>query len=1022
MKFRSIKQSQAKRFIALLFLLCGLFLSVDAQPTSKKAKLVAAQKTFETAMTLFDEETVQSRRESADKFLAASRLFAEVGNRSKQAESLSWAGRAFDDLNEKKQALDYYGQALKMYRLLKNKENEALLLNNIGLIYWALNDNQQAEANYLAALKAASLAKDRSTEPLILLNLGLLYDKIGEQAKAVDSFLKSLEPARKFERGDIEVQALNALGIISLAKGEAKQAVDYFSRALPVAQKNGDRRIEAITLTNLAFAYDGIDEKQRALEYYRQTLLIFQSLEDKQTEATTLNNIGLLYESLGKKQDALKYFGQAFEAIRAVNDKNLEASILNNIGVAYDGLNEPLKAIEFYKRSLEMLGLHKNFHLAAKTLNNIVVIYLKLDEPQESLKLLDRMLPIVNKIGDRDLEAAMLNSLGRTYEVLGDRQKASDYYRQSLALARLIGKKMPEARALGNLMLLWRAAGNRQFAVFYGKQSVNALQELRYNFKSLDKDLKNSFLESVAGDYRILADILIELGRIAEAEQVLAMLKEEEVFDYLRRDKVAEDLLKQNVSFTASEREALARYDTLADQITAFGKEYSELDAERTTFDEGKFPKQARFDELKKQLAKATTAFQKFLDELKITFGQKDERVAAVDSGLQNTLKRLKANRTAIVSTIIGKDRLNIIVTTSATQRAHTVDVSDKDINQLVIDFRQALTNPEIDPRPTGQKLYDILVKPIEADLAGIEAETIVWSLDGTLRYIPTAALWDKQKGYLAERFASSVITLASFSTIESPQFDKQNLNVLGVGVSKAAEGFSALTAVPDELDCIITDTNTKTVSFAPKCQTGVLRGKKLLDEKFTLTAFEDALGRYPVVHIASHFSLNPGNDKDSFLLLGGGDRRRFTIENLRGVSFSDVELVALSACNTATPGGERANGVEIEGFAAVAQKQGAKAVMATLWSVADISTEEWMVKFYELYGKGNTGKSESLRRAQLAMMYGKYKSTDGNTIRGTAVFSLNGDKNQPPFKKDENAPYSHPFYWSPFILFGNWR
>ncbi len=1022
MKFRIIKQSEAKRLIALLFLLCGLFLSVEAQPASKKAKLIAAQKMFETATSLLDQQTEQSRREAADKFLAASRLFAEAGNRSKQAESLSWAGRAFDDLNEKQKALDYYTQALKIYRFLKDKDDEALLLNNIGLIYWALNDNKQAEANYLAGLKAVSLANDRSTEPLILLNLGLLYDKIGEQAKAIDSFLKSLEPARRFERGDIEVQSLNALGIISLAKGDAKQAVDYFSRALPVAQKSGDRRVEAITLNNLALAYDGINEKQRALEYYRQTLLIFQTLDDKQTEATTLNNIGLVYQSLGKKQDALRYFEQALTAVGAVNDKNLEATILNNIGVVRDGLNEPLKAIEFYKRSLELLGLNKNFHLGVKTLNNIVVIYLKLDAPQESLKLLNQISPAVNKIGDRELEAAMLNNFGRTYEVLGDRQKASDYYRQSLELARASGKKLAEARALGNLMFLWRAAGNRQFAVFYGKQSVNALQELRDNFKSLDKDLKDSFLESVAGDYRILADILIELGRIPEAEQVLAMLKEEEVFDYLRRDKVVEELLKQNVSFTAKERDALARYNKSADQITAIGKEFGKLDDESKTFEEGKFPKQARYEELKKQLADATTAFQKFLDELKITFGQKDERVAAVDSGLQNTLKRLGANRTAIVSTIVGEDRLNIIVTTSTTQRAHTVEVSGTNINQLVIDFREALTNPEIDPRPTGQKLYDILVKPIENDLAGIEADTIVWSLDGTLRYIPTAALWDKQKGYLAERFANSVITLASFSTIESPQFDKQKLNALGVGVSKPTEGFSALTAVPDELDCIITDPNTKTVSPAPKCQTGVLSGKKLLDEKFTLTAFENALGRYAVVHIASHFSLNPGNDRDSFLLLGGGDQRRFTIEDLRGVSLSDVELIAFSACNTATPGGEKENGVEIEGFGAAAQKRGAKAVMATLWSVADISTEEWMVKFYQLYGKGNTGKAESLRRAQLAMMYGKYKSTDGSTIRGTAVFSLNGDKNQPPFKRDENAPYSHPFYWSPFILFGNWR
>ena len=52
------------------------------------------------------------------------------------------------------------------------------------------------------------------------------------------------------------------------------------------------------------------------------------------------------------------------------------------------------------------------------------------------------------------------------------------------------------------------------------------------------------------------------------------------------------------------------------------------------------------------------------------------------------------------------------------------------------------------------------LSRPIEGDLAGVKADTIVWSLDGTLRYLPMAAIWDKDKGYLAERFANAVITL----------------------------------------------------------------------------------------------------------------------------------------------------------------------------------------------------------------------------------------------------------------------
>ena len=384
-------------------------------------------------------------------------------------------------------------------------------------------------------------------------------------------------------------------------------------------------------------------------------------------------------------------------------------------------------------------------------------------------------------------------------------------------------------------------------------------------------------------------------------------------------------------------------------------------------------------------------------------------------------LKRVQAKRTVIVSTIISENRLNIIVTTVNTQRAHSVDISEKAVNRLVAEFRRALTNPEIDPRPAGQALYDILVKPIETELAGSEADTILWSLDGALRYISPAALWDQQKGYLVERFASTVLTLSSLDALMPPVTKKPDWKVLGVGVSKPSEGFRALTAVPDELDCIVTDPGAKTVSPAPVCKSGVMAGRKLLDEKFTLAAFENFLKQYPIIHIASHFSLNPGNYKDSFLLLGGGDQKRFTVEDLRRTSLTGVELIVFSACNTATPGSERNNGLEIEGFSAIAQKQGAKTVMATLWPVADESTRDLMVRFYQIYGKGDVSKAGAIRQAQLAMIYGGYKSGKEGPARGTGAGN-SSSAGELVFKKDSGAPYSHPYYWSPFIMFGNWQ
>ena len=436
------------------------------------------------------------------------------------------------------------------------------------------------------------------------------------------------------------------------------------------------------------------------------------------------------------------------------------------------------------------------------------------------------------------------------------------------------------------------------------------------------------------------------------------------------------------------------------------------------------FPKEARLAELRKALDDATTTFTRFLEDLKIKFGKEDKRVAEIESGLQSMLKSMNAKQTAIVSTIVGEDRLNVFITTPDTQRAHTVDIKAADVNKLVAEFRAAVTNSQVDPRGPGKKLYDILVGPIEKDLAGIKANTIVWSLDGTLRYAPVAALWDGQ-GYLVQRYANVIITLASQKNLEKEITDKSSWRALGAGVSKEYENFLALSAVPDELDCIVTDQARKVVSVKPKCQSGVVNGKKLIDETFTKDAFIDAMGRdYRLVHLASHFSMQPGDVKDSFLLLGGGNDRKLSVNEIRQSLFNGVELLTLSACNTAV-GSEKSNGVEVEGFGAVAQNQGAKAVIATLWAVADPSTRDFMVQFYSLYHSNKSlNKAKALRQSQLSLLQEKDLASrnDQDMERSKIVVPGSNANALKAFRKDPKKPYAHPYYWAPFILIGNWK
>ena len=176
----------------------------------------------------------------------------------------------------------------------------------------------------------------------------------------------------------------------------------------------------------------------------------------------------------------------------------------------------------------------------------------------------------------------------------------------------------------------------------------------------------------------------------------------------------------------------------------------------------------------------------------------------------------------------------------------------------------------------------------------------------------------------------------------------------------------------------------------------------------------------YPVVHIASHFSFNPVKEETSFLLLGDGSYLSLEeMQNSPGI-FERVELLTLSACDTATTG---ANGKEVEGMAFVAQDLGAKAVVASLWPVADIGTEVLMREFYRLrQANPQWSKGEALRQAQLALLKGKQTSSEpasGDTDKPT---SSNGNGTMELYKPDTKARFAHPHYWAPFILIGNWK
>jgi CHAT domain-containing protein len=439
-----------------------------------------------------------------------------------------------------------------------------------------------------------------------------------------------------------------------------------------------------------------------------------------------------------------------------------------------------------------------------------------------------------------------------------------------------------------------------------------------------------------------------------------------------------------------------------------------------------------QLSDVEAKLESANQAFQRFLDQLagelkKDKTDSNDVTTLRESQSLMDTLRELNA---VALYTIVGKEKYRVILITPDIQKAYEYSITEAELNKKVFAFREVLQNPRVDPVPQARELYRVLIGPeLARDIEQTKLKTIMWSLDGTLRYLPVAALHDGST-YLVENYRNVVFTLASRDHLKDPVSPKWQ--VLGVGVSREREvtdeetkrsiKFPSLPGVREELAGIVRqNSGTTTV--------GVLDGKVMLDESFTADTLKSSLRLrggeqpYKVVHIASHFNFQPGDETKSFLLLGDGT---LTLARLKGMTnlFSKVELLTLSACNTAT-GDSGREGKEVEGFAVLAQRQGAEAIIATLWPVSDPSTSELMRQFYRLREENaGVSKAEALRQAQLTLLKGEHFTSTSNSSQRSSETLNSGPSTTTatPFKQAANAKYSHPYYWAPFILIGNWK
>ncbi|MBF0417589.1 MAG: CHAT domain-containing protein [Magnetococcales bacterium] len=327
---------------------------------------------------------------------------------------------------------------------------------------------------------------------------------------------------------------------------------------------------------------------------------------------------------------------------------------------------------------------------------------------------------------------------------------------------------------------------------------------------------------------------------------------------------------------------------------------------------------------------------------------------------------------TAIFYPIILEDRLELLLQTPAGLSHHAVAVDAATFRREVLGFRHSLENYSLGDQALdeGRRLYDRLIRPIEAELTGAGIHTLLFLPDDVLRLVPLSALSDGQR-FVLDWLAVGVVPGLRMTSRSG--HGARGQSVLLAGLGKPVNGFPALPGVAQEIAAV----------------SAIYPADILLDDHFIPSNVARGIrsGNFSIMHFSSH-AVFRGDPRNSYILTYGG---RLTLDELERFvrdgagKGHKIDLLTLSACETAA-GDDRS----ALGLAGAAVKGGVRSVFGSLWPIADAAASSLLPEFYRALKDDGISKVEALRRAQMVLR--------------------------------TNPEFAHPSLWSPFVIVGDWQ
>lgn len=885
---------------------------------------------------------------------------------------------------------------------------------------YEIRDFGEAARTWQQAASTFAAAGDVLNQAMALSNLSLTYQQLAEWDKAEEAIVQSLNLLQTKqntpEKLRILAQSLDIQGQLQLTTGQTETALETWQKAANTYERMNEKNRMAQSLLNLAQAQQDLGLYPRSCKTLLQALEVtnidcetlskatqspleksdsllstFETLPTSSIKATGLRLLGDFLRvsgNLDRSQKVLQLSLEVAQKLPSPVDENEAQLSLGNTARVQP---EPNKALEYYQQAATSTLPIIKVQAQLNRLSLLIENRERLSEAQALWPQIESEITILP--ANREAIYARIN-LAQSLICLKQQAVENENPESSSPLIQQCNSLHKQSQGTKKLLLS-------------NTPSVPKIDEI------LDKILSDAFEQAqklkdrrasaYALGYR--GAVYQQRGDLPKAEEftrtALSLTSSIKAPDIAYRwqwqlGRLLQTQAEEKSKSTDADRGAIAAYTSAFRNLQSLRGDLVSISPEvQFNFRDSIEPLYREFVDLLlrpdepsqenlKQAREAIEALQ--LAELNDFF--RDACLDAKPEILDKVVDETKP-LTAIFYAIILKERLEVVLKLPKQDKLqhYRTRIPQNEVENILLKLREYLSDVATtasDVNSLSQKVYDWLIRPRQTKLAESEVKTLVFVLDGLLRNIPMAVLYDADnKEYLVQKYP---IALTPGLQLLSPRpFTQIKLSAITAGISEKREfdrkEFEALPNVPIELKRI---------------QSTVPRSQLLLNQDFIKTNLQKQIetAKFNIVHIATHgqFSSNP---EETFILTWDKLLKVRELDQLLRINRSDnsvpIELLILSACETAA-GDNRAT----LGLAGVAVRAGARSTLATLWPVNDESTSEFMSQLYRHLinsdNNENMTKAEALQKAQIAML-----------------------------TNQEQKDWKLPYYWAAYVLVGNW-